>query len=200
MRGKYRRPLVFVGSRMDMEPLIEIAEETGYQVLGILDRFYVGKKIEGIDVIGSDRDLPGHELVEHCDFFVASYFSGTTNVDNDNENTFRLRLERMNLVEQVGCNLANLIHPNTEISKTARLGRNLLLCNGVYIENHVRVGSFTQFMYHTNAAHHSTIGKNCTFLPDAGCAGETIIGDNVTIGINTRILYSKKNKHALVIM
>lgn len=190
MPKQYKRPLVFVGSRTDMEPLIEIAEDTGYQILGILDRFYVGKKIEGIDVIGSDLELPEHELNDFCDFFVATYFSGTTNVHNNNENTFLLRLERINLVRQAGCNLANLIHPNTEISKSAKLGKNLLLFNGVYIESHVTVGSFSQFMYHSVAAHHSVIGKNCTFLPDSGCVGHTVIGENVTIGINTRVLFS----------
>ena len=57
MRGKYRRPLVFVGSRMDMEPLIEIAQERNIPILGILDRYYTNQKFEGIDVIGSDVDL-----------------------------------------------------------------------------------------------------------------------------------------------
>ena len=103
---KYRRPIIFVGTRADMEPLLETAEELGIPVLGILDRFYVGKKVEGIDVIGSDLDLinpvsnPVTELLEYADFFVASYFSGTTNTEIDSQNIFQLRMERIDLVKQ----------------------------------------------------------------------------------------------------
>ena len=54
MTVKYKRPVVFVGTRQNMEPLIEIAELNGIEILGILDRFYVGQKFEGLDVLGSD--------------------------------------------------------------------------------------------------------------------------------------------------
>ena len=185
---KYKRPLVFVGSRLDMEPLIEIAEENGYKVLGILDQFYTGQKIEGIDVIGSELDLHKLDLVEQCDFFVASYFSGTTNVNNDNENTYLLRNKRISLVKQLGCNLANLIHPDVEISKTATIGRNIIFFKGTFVESHVRIGSFSQFLYYSRIAHHSIIGENCVWLPSAGCAGNTIVGDNVVIGTDVSIL------------
>lgn len=190
---KYRRPLVFVGSRSNMEPLIEIATENGYKILGIADRFYTGQKIEGVDVIGNDLDLLDpttelNKLVEYCDFFVSNYFTGVTNTDNDNENTFLLRQERINIVSQLNCNLANLIHPDTEISQSVKLGRNILLCKGVVLESHVSIDSFGTFMYHTFVAHRSRVGKSCTLLPDSAVAGYTTLGHNVVVGVNTRIL------------
>ena len=202
--NSYKRPLVFVGTRSNMEPLLEIAEENGIPVLGILDRFYTEKKFEGIDVIGSDLDLVNpdnkeiFELSKYADLFVTTYFYGATNTEVYAENTYQLRMERIGLVKQAGCNLANLIHPGATVSKTARLGRNILMFPTVRIESHVTVGSFCQFMYYNVIAHHSTIGENCLFLPGTtGTAGSVTIGDNVIAGTDTHIL-STKSSHTVI--
>lgn len=190
---KYKRPLVFIGTRSDMEPYMEIAEELGIPVMGILDRFYVGQKFEGLDVLGSDLDLldptsKTYKNKDFADYFVCSFFGGRTNTDIDSENTFQLRMERIEIAERAGINLVNLIHPGAQVSKSAYIGRNTLILYGAYIESHVRIGSFGQFMYRSSVAHHSTIGKNCTILPDGGTSGSVTVGDNVIIGVNSRIL------------
>ena len=192
--NKYKRPLVFVGTRSDMEPYLDIAEELGIPVLGILDRFYTGQKFAGLDVIGSDLDLLDstnkeiQELIEQADFFVASFFGGRTNIEKDSENTFQLRMERIELVKRSSCNLVNLIHPDTHISPTARIGRNTFILPGTYIEAHANISSFCQFMYHNGIAHHSVIGENCAFMPDSGTTGDVVVGKNVLVGINSRLL------------
>lgn len=193
----YRRPLVFVGTRSDMEPLIEIAEENNIPILGVVDRFYTGQKFHGLDVIGSDLDLLDknntvmQDLVEQADFFVASFFGGVTNVHVHTENTFHLRLERIDIVQQARCNLVNLIHPGADISRSAKLGRNILACRGVIIESHVKVGSFSQFMYNNIISHHAEIGTNCIFLAgNTGCTGGVKFGNNVVAGIESKVLNS----------
>lgn len=180
-----------------MEPLIEIAEEAGQPIMGVLDRYYVGEKFEGLDVFGSDLDLINpentdiQELIEFADFFVVTYFGGVTNVEVLSENTFHLRQERIALVKEAGCNLTNLLHPGSDISPTARIGRNTLVLKHAYIESHARIGSFCQFMYNNGIAHHSIIGDNCTFLPGTtGCAGKTVVGNNVVVGMETHIMSS----------
>lgn len=190
---KYKRPLVFVGTRSDMEPYIDIAEENGIQILGILDRFYVGQKFEGLDVIGSDLDLinPNSDvskLTETADFFVASFFGGRTNTEIDSQNTFQLRMERIDLVKQAGVNLINLIHPGCLVSRTATIGRNTLVQFGAYIESHTKLGSFCQVMYRASVGHHTTMGNNCLMLPDSGTSGSITMGDNVIVGVNSRLL------------
>ena len=191
--AKYKRPLVLVGTRSDMEPYKEIAEELGIPIMGILDRFYVGQTFEGLEVLGSDLDLINQEswvykTRDFADYFVSSFFGGRTNTDVDSQNTFQLRMERMELVERAGVNLINLIHPGAQVSASANIGRNTLILYGAYIESHVRIGSFGQFMYRSSVAHHSTIGRNCTILPDGGTSGSVTVGDNVIIGVNSRIL------------
>jgi acyl-[acyl carrier protein]--UDP-N-acetylglucosamine O-acyltransferase len=197
MTMRYRRPLVFVGTRLDMEPLIEIAELNQIPILGILDRHYVGQKFEGLDVIGSDLDLLDannqdmQKLKEQADFFVATFFGGNTNIENLNENTFHLRLERIDIVKQAGCNLINLIHPGATVSKTAKLGRNSLVMNHAYIESHCDIGSFCTFMYNNGIAHHAVIGDNCAFMPGTtGCAGLVKFGNNVLVGIESHVMSS----------
>ena len=202
MIKRYQRPLVFVGTRADMEPLIEIAELNNIKILGILDRFYVNQKFAGLDVIGSDLDLLDdnntfiNQLKEQADFFVVSFFNGfNTKVDNLNENTFYLRLERINIVKKAGCNLINLIHPNATVSPTAKIGRNTLIMEYAFIESHCNIGSFCTFMYHNCIAHHSTIGDNCAFMPGTtGCAGFTTFGNNVTMGVESQILSTSSGK------
>lgn len=197
----YKRPLVFVGTRQNMEPYLEIAEENDIPVLGILDRFYSGQKFEGVDVIGSDLDLIDpdksdiFELAEYADFFVSTFFGGTTNPEVYAENTFQLRMERIDIVTQARCNLANLIHPNSAISKTAQLGRNVMVFPTARIESHVKVGSFCQFMYYNVIAHHSVIGQNCLFLPGTtGTAGSVIVGNNVIVGTDTHIVSTREHR------
>ena len=197
MIEKYRRPIVFVGTRLDMEPLIEIAELNNIKILGILDRHYVNKKFEGLDVIGSDLDLLNRdnkeilELNEQADFFVTTFFGGNTNIDNLDENTFHLRQERIDIVKQAGCNLTNLIHPDSSVSKTARIGRNTLIMNKAYIESHCNIGSFCTFMYNNGIAHHAVIGNNCAFMPGTtGCAGLVKFGNNVLVGIESHVMSS----------
>lgn len=198
MIEKYKRPLVFVGTRLDMEPLIEIAELNGIKLLGILDRFYVGQKYEGLDVIGSDLDLLDknnteiQKLIDHADFFVATFFSGFTNTKDPNENTFWLRLERINIVKKAGCNLIDLIHPQASVSKTARIGRNSLIYSPCFIESHVDIGSFCTFMHYSGIGHHSKIGDNCAFMPGAGITGKVIMGDNVLVGLESTVLSSER--------
>jgi len=147
-----KKPLVLIGTRYNILPLIEIAEATNYQVIGILDRFYVGQKYEGIDVIGSDLDLLDptnqkmQDLISTAEFFVCTYFPGYTNTDNPNENTLFLRLQRINIVKQAGCRLANLIHPRAEISKYAEVGNNILALLNAYVEPKAIVGNFCTLM------------------------------------------------------
>ena len=197
---QYCRPLIFVGTRQNMEPYIEIAEACHIPILGILDRYYVGQRFEGIDVIGSDLDLlnPNNksisELTEYADFFVATFFSGSTNTSVPAENTYQLRLERINLVKQAQCNLANLIHPEAVISKSVKLGRNTLMFPTARLESHVTVGSFCQFMYYNVIAHHSVIGENCAFMPGTtGTAGSVALGNNVVVGTDTHIVSTNGN-------
>jgi acyl-[acyl carrier protein]--UDP-N-acetylglucosamine O-acyltransferase len=189
--------MVFVGTRQNMEPLIEIAELNGIEILGFLDRFYVGQKFEGFDVIGSDLDLLDksnkemQQLIEQADFFVSTFFGGRTNTDNLNENTYYLRLERMKMVKDANCNLANLIHPTASVSKTTKMGRNTLIMGYAFIESYCNIGSFCTFMYQNTIGHHSTIGNNCSFMPGAtGCAGNVVFGDNVLVGADTKIMAS----------
>ena len=191
---KYRRPLVFVGTRLDMEPLIDIPTDQGIPILGILDRFYLGQKFEGLDVLGSDLDLinpesnPIKDLVEYADFFVVTYFAGIINAESDSENMFQLRAKRIELVKHAGCNLINLLHPDSTVSKTAQLGRNILTMPGSRIESHTKVGSFSQFMYNTVVAHHSVVGENCALMPSAGISGSITLGKNVFLGIQSSVL------------
>lgn len=204
MIKKYQRPLVFIGTRLDMEPLIHIAELNNIPILGILDRFYVGQKYEGLDVIGSDLDLLDADnkaimqLKEQADFFVSSFFSGYTEVKNLNENTFYLRLERIQIAKTAGCNLINLIHPNASVSPTAKFGRNTLIMEYAFIESHCNIGSFCTFMYHNCIAHHSTVGENCAFMPGiTGCSGFTTFGNNVTMGVEAQILSTSSGRTSI---
>ena len=189
-----RTPLVLVGTRYNILPLLEIAEATNYEVIGILDRFYVGQKFEGINVIGSDLDLLDKEnqtiqdLVSTAEFFVCTYFPGYTNTNNPNENTFLLRLQRIDLVKRAGCQLANLIHPKADISKYATVGKNTLALLNSYVEPRATVENFCTLMQGVGIGHNSIVGENCSFSGDGGVAGSVTMGKNVYVGVNVRIL------------
>ena len=59
MLNFFKKKLILVGSRNNLSDIIEAAKDSGYHIIGILDKHYWGntEKINGISVIGSEDEL-----------------------------------------------------------------------------------------------------------------------------------------------
>ena len=111
------RPLIFVGSRQCISLLESIAILNDIEVVGIIDHHYYGNKeeINGIPIIGDERWLlqdntQAKQWIRTCDFFPANYWDGQQ-YNNQGPNLQKLRQDRINLLDQSGVSVINLIHP-----------------------------------------------------------------------------------------
>lgn len=194
------RPIVFIGSRDMLPDLIEQVELSGRTVEGFLDEFYVGQHIFGARCLGSHLDLLPErrspeiqDLVDRCDFFVASvYLMG-------NETSFHRRLEMIDIVQRAGdIQLTNIIHPVSSVSKGATLGTNVYVGFCTTIQNGVRVGDFASVYHYAILSHHCSLGFNSLAHTHTGVASNVHIGNHCTLGMRSSFSHTQNDEYITV--
>lgn len=181
------KPIILIGSRQDNLAIVRAAESKGRIIAGIVDRFYVGQNIDGFEVIASDLDLLDSSTAickqrHEYDWFVNTIFTGVTDTDNDNANSFLLRNQRAAMARTAGLTLTNIIHANSYVDTTAVLGENIFVGWGTAIGGYCRIGNFNFIPYNCGFAHHIITGDFCTFIGNNTVIGNTKFGNNVFVG------------------
>ena len=192
------RPLIFLGCRQATGQLAVVAEAMGYEVKGILDfQYYQNpdyptQKISNIPFIGSDlwlldkENAQAQEWLNECDFFVADYFGGPMS----QLRSYKLRIRRIQMLEHLGIDSPNLIHPNTDLrglsSKytdgSLRIGKGNFIDNDVVIhQDAVEIGDYCVMAWGTRISHGAKVGNNVTFCPKTFYQ-ECDIGNDVFLG------------------
>ena len=142
------KPLILVGGGGHCKSVIDVAENAGYTILGILDRTEeVGKKVLGYDVIGTDDDMV--KYVDRAEFIVT--------VGQIKSPDLRIKLHEM--IEQVGGKLATAVAPTAHVSKYAQL------CEGTVVMHQAMVNADAK------------IGKGCIINTFANIEHDVVIGD-----------------------
>jgi len=195
-----KRPLVFVGSRTAMPELATIAELNNIEILGILDSHYYGNtdSINNVPVIGNESWLlqnhaEADRLRRTCDFFPANITDGSTRPFDSNNPQLGtltdLRKQRIDLLDQSGVNVINLIHPAANIpSKNSRyakysIGKGVLIYPNVYHSpDRLTVGDYCIFSWGSACGCDVTIGRNVLMMPEAK-AMHTVLEDDVLVGM-----------------
>ena len=83
----------------------------------------------------------------------------------------------------------NLIHPKSIIERTAIIDNNsgMQIMAGAIIGTEVSLGPNTIVNSGAIISHHSKIGRTCHITPGACLAGNVVVGDRATIGMNSSI-------------
>jgi len=186
------KPIILIGTRQDIHIPIRTAQSSGREIIAIVDRFYVGKEIEGIPVIASDLDLLDtssslYKNKDSYDWFIATFFGGTTNITNDNENVWALRQERYNLAKKAGITLTNLISRQGYVDPTTTMGENNIFGFGSYTGAHCSIGNFNTVGYNVGLSHHIKLGNFNTFAGGNNIVGGVKLHDNIVIGAGCNI-------------
>jgi len=82
----------------------------------------------------------------------------------------------------------NIIHKNSEISKTASYGIGNLINSHVVITGHSKIGNFVSLNRSTSIGHHSIISDFCTINPGVTICGYVEIGEGTTIGAGATVV------------
>jgi carbonic anhydrase/acetyltransferase-like protein (isoleucine patch superfamily) len=191
-----KKPLIFVGARQTMATLATIPEALDIEVLGILDSHYYGNREEydGIPIIGDDRWLldPDNREADiwrrYCQFFPGNWNDG-----GQGNKLEKLRLSRINMLDQLGLDVPNLIHPDASVpglnSKYGvwSLGRGIqILPQALVMPDHVHIGDYSSIAVGAKVTHHVNIGRNVIIQPNT-FTYNCNVGDNTVIGIHSRM-------------
>jgi UDP-perosamine 4-acetyltransferase len=89
---------------------------------------------------------------------------------------------------EYGFELVNAIHPRSQISATARLGKNIVVAAGAVISTDAVIGDGT--IVNTSAVidHECEIGQAVHVCPGAIVAGRVRIGDETFVGLGCNII------------
>lgn len=83
---------------------------------------------------------------------------------------------------------SNIVHQNTDISKTSSYGYGNLINSNVVVTGHSQIGNFVSLNRCVSIGHHSVIGDFCTINPGVTVCGYVEIGEGSTIGAGATII------------
>lgn len=178
------RELVLVGCRGNFVNILQVTHSLGIKIHGILDKYYpIGHEVDGLKVIGSEDILlentdQAKEFKQAYDFFPGSFWAGEQNLQQRGLDNGQVRLERIDLLDQSGVNVINLISPSVLYFPTFNPGYKLSIGRGVYIGEHVGI------------AHHINIGDYCYIDNLSAVHSDVHLGRNVLVGIRSTLAHA----------
>lgn len=183
------KPIILVGGGGHCKSVIDVAENVGYTILGILDRpEEMGKKVLDYEVVGTDNDMA--KYVDKAEFIVT--------VGQIKSPDLRIKLHKM--IEQVGGKLATIVAPTAHVSKYAQLeagtvvmhqavvnadakiGKGCIVNTFASIEHDVIIGDYCHISTGTIVNGECKVGKRCFIGSQSVLSNCITIGDDVIVG------------------
>ena len=166
-----RRPLILVGGGGHCKSVIDVAENAGYTILGVLDVLEnVGKDVLAYKVIGTDDDIPFY--VDKADFVVTVGFIKSP----------ELRIKIHNRIVESGGRLATVISPVAHVSHYATIKAGTVVMHHAVINACAQIGFGCIINTFCNIEHDARIGDYCHISTGAMINGDCRVGANTFIG------------------
>ena len=155
--------------------IIELCEDCGSQIVGIIDDQYTGD-YNGIPILGGDEDASSlYQDYSDCSIVI------TPDLPKVREKLFAL-------YSQIGFQFATIISPRATISRSAKIGKGTVIQACVNVSSGSTIGDFVKLNTYANIMHDITIGNYATIAPNAVVLGDVHIGESAYIGANSTIL------------
>lgn len=167
------KQVLLVGAFLEM---IELCEESGFEIVGLVDNNIKNPEYYGYPVLGTDEDAKAlHEEYPMCSVVITPDAPAVRN-----------RLAKQ--YASVGFDFATVIHPSAIVSKTARVGQGSVIQRGVHVSSNSRIGQFCKLNVNANIMHDNEVGDYATIAPNAVLLGYVKLEESVYIGANSTIL------------
>lgn len=164
-------PLICVGGGGHCKSVINIAEELGYTILGILDMpEKVGSTILGYPIIGTDDDI--EDYVNKAQFIIT-----VGHIKNPN-----IRINIYNCLSKYNAKMATLIAPSAKISRFSHIGEGTVVLHNAVVNADARIGINCIINTFANIEHDAIIGDFCHISTSAMVNGNCVVGQNTFIG------------------
>lgn len=166
-----QKNLILVGGGGHCKSVIDVAESTGYNILGILDiPEEIGKSVFEYKVIGTDDDIP--QYVDKADFIITVGF-----IKNP-----AIRIRIYNRIKEAGGQLATVIASTAHVSRYATLGEGTVVMHQAVVNAGAEVGENCIINTSCNIEHDAVIGDQCHISTGTMINGDCKVGDRVFIG------------------
>lgn len=155
--------------------IIELCDECGLKVVGIIDNELVGTYY-GVPVIGTDDD---------AEQLFSQYGSCKVVITPDSP---KIREKLVSLYKAIGYEFATVISPLAHISKYAEIGEGTVVQSGANVSAATKIGRFCKLNSCCNVMHDNVINNYTTIAPNAVLLGRVTTGGKSYIGANSTIL------------
>lgn len=168
--------IVLVGGGGFCKSVIDVAEDAGYNILGVLDLpEEIGKEILSYKIIGTDDDIP--QYVGKASFVV------TTGHIKD----ATLRKSIYKKIKDANGIVETIIAKDAYVSPYAKVGEGALIMHKAMLSADVEIGICTIINSLVNISHDTKIGDFCHVSTCASINGGCEIGDDTFIGSQTAV-------------
>lgn len=168
--------LILIGGGGHCKSVIDIAENTGWKILGILDiADNIGKKVLGYEIIGTDELIP--EFASKAMFVVT--VGQIRNAD--------LRIKLHDKILTANGQLATIIATDAYVSAHAVIGEGSVVMHKAVINAGVNIGKGCIINTFSNIEHDVVIGDYCHISTGTMVNGDCCVKQETFIGSGTVI-------------
>jgi len=170
--------IVIVGAGGHGRVVLDILQRAGqHRVCGFIDSNpeLWGRRVDGVPVLGGPDLLP--ELP-------ARGITGAIVAIGDNG----VRRQFADLIDSVGLQLVNAIHPSANLARTVTLGRNVVIAAGALVCAHCQIGDSVILNTGCIVDHESMIGTAAHICPGVKLAGHVTVESGAFVGIGATVI------------
>ena len=175
------KELLIFGAGGHSKVCIETAQSMGYKIKAVFDddENKRGNKVVGISVIGGTRELLDNYPPNEYELFVA--------IGNN-----RTRMEKYEFFKNEGYEFATLIHPFSFVSKTVKIGENVLIMPGVVVNSSTIISDNVILNTSCSVDHDCRIMPHVHIAPGVNLAGSVFVGTGSFLGIGCKVIQEVK--------
>lgn len=168
--------IAVLGAGGHAKVVIELIRAAGrYRIAGLIDADPTPREVMGIEVIGTDADLPALGRSGLRQAFVAI---------GDNQ----ARLATGQWLLRHGFVLVNAISPGAIVSPSAQIGQGIAVMAGAVINAQTRVDDLAIVNTRASIDHDCWIGQACHIAPGCTLAGNVTVGRLAFLGVGTHAI------------
>lgn len=170
--------------------VLDILSNVGMcEIVGFVDSDpqFVGRRIDGIEVLGQPDDLPEIREKYNVD-------CGIVAIGNNG-----IRRAMADRLELLGYGLINAIHPSANLARNVTLGRNIVIAAGALVCAHCQIGDSVILNTGCIVDHESLIGTATHICPGARLAGRVTVESGAFVGIGATVLQSTRVGYEAVV-
>ena len=186
------RPLIFLGSSVNISKLADVCTLTGIKIAGIIDNDYWGntEQISGIPVIDTETVFHDPDRLAHYqqnyNFFCATNWSPELDAGTTRNREKRARL--IDMIDDLELPCISLVDPLSRVASTAKIGRDVYIDAFALIESHCEVHDHATVFAYVGLGHHSRLMRNSVIQRHCSIGGDMTFEPDVFIGIGVRAL------------